>query len=234
MNTCAYSLRQPSAPSAARKRLAQQWTVTSLIFVGGSLSAMASELVMTDVKLGIDSLPTSFDYTIRDAGNTRSGSSEFDLGFGLGARAVYAFSSPGSNSAFFVGGELALGAYRYGQGGTYGIGMARAIVGYGYAFNDQWTAEIAPWYGYGQGQLHIPGSGVSADYTVNGSVIDYGARLGMTYALSNAWLINAHVGWMVSSADLQGDGLEIELTQSGPTVFLGFIYRFGGAPPSIR
>ena len=35
-------------------------------------------------------------------------------------------------------------------------------------------------------------------------------------------------------ADLSGDGLEVDLSQSGPTAFLGIVYRFGGAPPAIR
>lgn len=194
----------------------------------------ASELVMTDFNLGIESLPTEFDFTIRDGASTREGSSEFDLGFGVGARAVYAFSSPGAPGAFFVGGALALGGYTYEDSGTYYVGMARAVAGYAYAINDQWTLELSPWAGYGVGRLHIPGAGVSDDHDVEGTVIDYGAHLGVTYALSRSWLVGARVGWQVADADLSGDGLDVELSQSGATAFLGLVYRFGGAPPAIR
>lgn len=204
-----------------------------------SLSAVAallssSELVMTDLNLGIESLPTAFDFTIRDGTSTRTGDSEFDLGFGLGARAVYAFSSPGAAGAFFVGGALALGGYTYEDEGTYAVGMARAVAGYAYALDDQWTIEVSPWIGYGLGRLHIPGAGVSEDHDVDGTVLDYGAHLGVTYALSRSWLVGARLGWQVSEAELSGDGLEVDLEQSGPTAFLGIVYRFGGAPPAIR
>lgn len=213
------------------------WTSRALLSVPlacAVASSQASELVMTDVNLGIESLPTAFDFTVTDSNSSRTGDSEFDLGFGLGARAVYAFSSPGAQGAFFFGGALALGGYTYEDNGTYAVGMVRAVGGYAYALNDQWTVEVSPWIGYGLGQLHIPGAGVSDDHDVAGTVVDYGAHLGVTYALSRAWLIGARVGWQVAKADLSGDGLEVDLEQSGPTAFLGIVYRFGGAPPAIR
>ncbi len=207
----------------------------SLVLVGGlAMPLSASEVVMADLNLGIESLPTAFDFTIHDGASTREGSSEFDYGFGVGGRAVYAFSSPGSSGAFFVGGALALGAYTYEANGTYQVAMGRAVAGYAYAIDDQWTAEISPWIGFGYGRLHIPGAGVSDDHDVAGQVVDYGAHLGVTYALSRSWLIGARVGWQVASASLSGDGLEVDLTQSGPTAFLGIVYRFGGTPPAIR
>jgi hypothetical protein len=112
--------------------------------------------------------------------------------------------------------------------------MARAVVGYAYAWNDQWTYEISPWIGVGYGTLHIPSAGLSESHDVDGELFDYGAHIGVTYTLSPAWLIGARVGWQVARADLAGDGLVVELTQSGPIAFLGIIYRFGGAPPPIR
>jgi hypothetical protein len=208
---------------------------TLVLPLAAALSPLvASELVMTDLNLGIESLPTAFDFTIRDGASTRNGSSEFDLGFGLGGRAVYAFSAPGAQGAFFVGGALQLGGYTYEDGGTYYVGMARAVAGYAYAIDDQWTIELSPWIGYGLGRLHIPGAGVSDDHDVDGTVVDYGAHLGVTYALSRSWLVGARIGWQVADSTLSGDGLEVDLSQSGPTAFLGIIYRFGGAPPAIR
>ena len=206
----------------------------ALSLVAAVASLEASELVMADLNLGIESLPTAFDFTIRDGASTRSGSSEFDLGFGLGGRVVYAFSAPGASGAFFVGGGVALGGYRFENDGTYDVAMARAMVGYAFSIDDQWTVEVSPWAGLGLGRMHIPGAGVSNDHDVDGQVVDYGVHLGVTYALSRSWLVGARVGWQVVEADLKGDGLEVELTQSGPSAFLGIVYRFGGAPPSIR
>ena len=112
--------------------------------------------------------------------------------------------------------------------------MGRLVVGYAYSFNDQWTAEVSPWAGIGYGQMFIPGNGVSGDHNVAGQVYDYGINFGATYTMSRSWLICARVGWQIAEADLSGEGLDLNLQQSGPTAFLGVIYRFGGAPPSIR
>ncbi len=198
----------------------------------GSLAA--SELVMTDINLGIESLPTAYDFTLQDGTTTRSGSNEFDYGFGLSGRAVYAFSSPGANGAFFVGGAIALVGYTFENSGNYYVAMGRLVGGYAYSFNDQWTGEISPWVGMGYGQMFIPGNSVSNDHNVDGTVNDYGMNIGVTYELNRSWLLSARVGWQIAEADLSGDGLNLNLQQSGPTVFLGVIYRFGGAPPSIR
>ncbi len=201
--------------------------------MGGTLAA--SELVMTDLNVGIDSLPTAFDFSVRDGSSTTNGTSEFDYGFGASARAVYAFSSPGSQGAFFLGGSLALGGYTFSDNGTYLIGMARAVGGYAYAYDDQWTLELSPWVGYGLGRMQIPGGSISDDVEVDGTVFDYGVHLGATYALSRSWLLGARIGWQVSNAELSGDGLEVTLEQSGPAAFVGIIYRFGGGtPPAIR
>ena len=197
-------------------------------------SLSASEVVMTDLNLGIESLPTAFAFTIQDGSSTRTGSGEFDLGVGLSGRAVYAFSSPGSSGAFFVGGALALGGYRFEDGGTYQVAMARVVAGYAYSIDDEWTVEISPWAGLGYGRMHIPGNAVSDDHDVSGKVFDFGANLGVTYALSHSWLIGAQIGWQIVDANMAGDGLKLTLTQSGPTGFLGVVYRFGGTPPSIR
>jgi hypothetical protein len=224
---------RPAAPSRWRP-----WSALAIPLVAMSTGLIqpssASELVMTDLHLGIESLATAFDFTIRDGTSTREGSSEFDTGFGLGARAVHAFSSPGADGAFFIGGAVAAGYYRFQDQGTYQVGMVRAVAGYAHAFDDQWTVEVSPWVGFGYGQLHIPGAGISDDHDVSGQVVDYGAHLGVTYALTRSWLVGARIGWQVATADLAGDGLEIELRQSGPTAFLGIVYRFGGTPPAIR
>ncbi len=216
-----------------RWQLAGMWSPVILV-MSFCTPLSASELVMTDLNIGIESLPTAFDFTVQDGSSTRSGSSQFNSGLGLSARAVYAFSSPGSSGAFFVGGALALGVYRYEDSGTYQVAMARAVVGYAYSLDDQWTIEVSPWAGLGYGRMRIPGNGVSDDHNVSGKVFDFGANLGVTYALSHSWLIGARIGWQVVDANLEGDGLKLTLTQSGPTGFLGVVYRFGGTPPSIR
>ncbi len=73
--------------------------------------------------------------------------------------------------------------------------------------------------------MFIPGNGVTSDHHVAGQVYDHGINMGVTYALNRSWLIGARVGWQIAEAELSGDGLELNLQQSGPTAFLGVVYR---------
>jgi hypothetical protein len=227
------SRRTPLRANGLSSRICCTGALLVSLTGSGSLWA-ASELVMTDINLGLESLPVAYDFTLTDGTTQRSGRSEFDLAFGLSTRAVHAFSQPGASGAFFVGISGLLGGCTYGDNGTYALGVARVVAGYAYAWDDRWTIECSPWLGYGYGQLFIPGAGVSSDATVSGTLMDYGAQVGVTYALSSSWLVGVRVGWQMTEADLSGDGFEVTLEQSGPIGFLGVIYRFGGTPPAVR
>ena len=218
-------------PSSHRVRRSS-WLACTLL--AGAASLPASEVVLSDLRFGLESLPTSFTYHVHDGGSEVSGSSTFQLGFGLAGRGVYAFGAPGSSGAFFVGGALDLQAYTYDGSGRYDVAMLRALAGYAYAFDDHWTAEICPFVGVGLGSFRIPGNDLFQPITTSGHVIDYGADIGVSYALSRHWLIQARAGWLVSTATLSGEGLDVTLDQSGPTGFIGVAYRFGGTPPPIR
>jgi hypothetical protein len=202
--------------------------------LGCCASLPAAEVVLSDLRFGLESLPTSFTYHVHDGGSEDSGSSTFQFGFGLAGRGVYAFGAPGSSGAFFVGGALDLQAYTYDGSGRYDVAMLRALGGYAYAFDDRWTAEICPFVGAGLGSFRIPGNDLFQPITTSGHVFDYGIDVGVSYALSRHWLIQARAGWLVSTATLSGEGLDVTLDQSGPTGFLGVAYRFGGTPPPIR
>src|SRR3954469_10350000 len=187
--------------------------------------ASGAELVVADIRIGLHALPTDFDYTVTDEGRQSDGSTSFESGFGIGGRAIHAFSSPGSAGAWLIGGELFGGWYNYDSSGTFRSLSVRALTGYAYAWNEKLTFEITPFIGYGLASFDLPGEGLYADVSVSGHEIEYGAMIGASYAFSQHWLGVAEVGWMTTNASLQGDGLTIDMTQSGPAFFLGAVWR---------
>ncbi len=203
-------------------------------------SAGGAELVIGDVRLGLHALPTDFDYTVTDSefsDRESSDSTSFDSGFGLGVRGVYSFSSPGDAGGFFVGAEAFIGLYEYSHG-PYRSLTGRVLGGYAYAFSEKLSVEVTPFVGYGLSTFElsgeIDGQQVIDDIAFDGTVIEYGAMLGVSYAFTRHLLIVAEAGWMQTSAELSGDGIDLSMEQSGPAFFLGAVWRFSGAPPRVE
>jgi hypothetical protein len=215
--------------------------VRSGTFCGGVLIAVlsqtagtAAEFTLADVRMGLSMLPSEFSYRVTDNGRSTTGSTSFRSGFGIGALAAYAFSHPGDSGAFFIGAEAVAGRYAYESDGVYESADLRLIGGYGYAITDRWSVEAHPWIGGGYGRFSIPSAGLYQGLTVSGAEYQYGATLGSTFAFAHNWLAAGSAGWMESTAEQRGDGLELRMHQSGPCFFLGLAYRFDAAPPRIR
>ncbi len=203
-------------------------------------TAGGAELVIADVRLGLHLLPTDFDYTVTDnefSNRETSDSTSFDSGFGLGVRGVYSFSDPGRSGGFFVGAEAFVGVYEYSQG-PYRSLTGRLLGGYAYAFNEKLSVELTPFIGYGLSTFElsgeIDGQQVIDDITFDGTVIEYGAMFGVSYAFNRHLLIVAEAGWMQTMGDLSGDGIDIDMEQAGPAFFLGAVWRISGAPPRVE
>ncbi|HYE05379.1 MAG TPA: hypothetical protein VEL07_07595 [Planctomycetota bacterium] len=223
--------------------------ITTAVFRRSTRAAMAAsviaaaggaELVIADVRVGLHALPTDFDYTVTDSefdGHESADSTSFDYGFGLGVRGIYSFSSPGAAGGFFAGAEAFVGVYEYSHG-PYRSLTGRVLGGYAYAFTEKLSMEITPFIGYGLSTFalsgEIEGQQVIDDIEFDGTVIEYGAMLGASYALTRSILIVAEAGWMQTTGDLSGDGIDIEMEQAGPAFFLGAVWRINGAPPRIE
>ena len=73
-----------------------------------------------------------------------------------------------------------------------------------------------------------------ADISTSGHEVEYGVMVGATYKFAQHWLASAEAGWMQTKATLTGDGLTLDMKQSGPAFFLGVIWRLNGEPPKVE
>jgi hypothetical protein len=209
------------------------WRLTALgALCAGTLGA--DELIVSDLRLGLETMPTHFSYTVTDANHSASGSSDFNYGFGVGLSGIYAFPAPGRSSNFFMGAEIEGANYRYQDDGRYQSYTLRGIGGYAWAFADRWQVEAEGWLGYGGAKLNIPTNALVASIDASGHVYEYGLDAGLSYQVATHWLVNVRVGWTQSHSHMSGDGLVIDIKPSGPMGFLGLTYRFGGLPPAIQ
>jgi len=194
----------------------------------------ADELIVSDLRLGLETMPTHFAYTVTDANHSASGSSDFSYGFGLGLSGMYAFPAPGRSSNFFMGAEVEAANYRYQDDGSYKSVSLRAIGGYAWAFADRWQFEAEGWLGYGEAKLSIPTNALVSSIDASGHMYEYGIDAGVSYQIATHWLVNLRAGWTQSQSHMSGDGLVIDIKPAGPMGFLGLTYRFGGLPPAIQ
>lgn len=175
--------------------------------------------------LAVESLPTDYDFTIRDAAATTTGSDAFDLGFG--ATAGVRFDAPlGQRLVASLAFDAVFGAYSATGGDRYQVVLGRAVAGYGYRVDEALTIGAEGWMGAGGGMLHIAGVSGAADAEVDGGVVEFGARVVLDYVVSGPWVVRAALGWQRDRSDLAGDGLEVELTQSGPVATFGLGWWF--------
>lgn len=193
-----------------------------------------AELVVADLRLGLDLRPTDFDYTVSNSLGSITGSDSFETGLGFSLRGLHAFDSPGASGGFVLGGEGTFAYHEYGSEEsaytTYGL---RVMGGYRYAITENWAIGALAFAGLGLASFEIADSTSFDDITADGTVLEFGALLGTTYSLGQHWITELEFGWLESEADMEGSGLDVTVEESGFTVFFGLNYRFGGGRPPV-
>ncbi len=189
------------------------------------LGAQAVAADGTVLSLAVESLPTDYEFTIRDVGIVTQGDEVFDLAFGanveirleapLGTRVVTSFAV-----------ELAVGNYTSAQDDRYLTLLGRLVLGYGYRVADALTLGGEVWGGAGGGALHIAGMNGAQDADVHGGIVEFGVRAVVDYALGSHWYVRGGLGWQRDQSTLQGDGLEVDLIQAGPVLSVGMGWSY--------
>lgn len=204
----------------------------ALLMVGGIVHG--SELVVRNLHADLELLPADFDYEIDDGVVNRSGSDSFDQVVGLAVGARYSFASTGDSHGFLVGGQVTVAQGAYGSVGhltDYGV---RAEGGYGYAISDDWTVNAVLRVGYAWATFDLTDNGQFSSASLSGSGLSYGASLGVDYQLTDRWQISASAGWLMTSFDLSGDGVDATIDRAGFCAGLGFLYRLSNQPSPLE
>lgn len=197
-------------------------------------SGFSAELVVRNLHMDLELLPSDFDYEVDDGVTKRSGSDSFDSAVGLAVGARYSFASTGDSHGFLVGGQItvAQAAYdSYGHLTDYGI---RAEGGYGYAFNDLFTFNFLLRLGYSWATLDLAENDTFSSLSLTGSGLSYGAAVGVDFQLTDRWQLNSAVGYHFTSFDLSGNNVDATIDRSGFCISIGFLYRLSNQPSPLE
>ena len=195
----------------------------------------AAEPTVRDLTVDIELLPAEFDFELRSSEVAVDTEDSFDqaLGFALGGR--YGLGWPGSPHTVVGGLQLTAGLYEYDPSDasytSYGV---RATLGYGYAINDRWTVLGELLAEYGIAEFKFGTSDAVSGIALDGDYDRFGAEVRGVFEISDQWLTNAHLGFMVGGASLDGDGRTLEMDQSGVLFGIGLSYRLGASPQRLE
>lgn len=197
--------------------------------------ANTAELVVRDLIIDLEFLPAAYDYTLTDESGSRSDADEFDSALGIAIGGRYSFAGPGDRHGFIVGGELCAAQYSTadpeGHLTTYG---ARVEGGYGLAINDRWTIVALVEAGYGMATFDVTGGSSFPTFSASGTTLNYGAALGVDFAITESVLVGIDIGYQIRTVDLSGNSLDIELEQAGLRAAIGLTYRFSARPSPLE
>jgi hypothetical protein len=222
-------------PLCSFRCLFRAWALAALLLtiVSGS-ATWSAELVVRNVLVDIEFLPSDFAYTIKDGNGTRCGSDSFDSGYGMAAGVRYSFARTGDAHGFLLGGEVVGAQASYGNTGhltDYGL---RLDGGYGYALNDRWSVNALLRGGYGRATLDFAANSTFSAMSVSGGALTYGASIGVDAVIAERWQISTSIGYLKSSYSLSGNDVDVTIDRSGLSASIGVLYRISNLPRPLE
>jgi hypothetical protein len=211
------------------------WAFSSLLLTLLLTSASwSAELVVRNVLVDIEFLPSEFDYSITDSNGTRSGSDSFDSGYGIAAGVRYSFARTGDAHGFILGGEFVGAQATYGSTGhltDYGL---RLDGGYGYALDDRWSINLLLRGGYGLATLDMAANSTFSAISVSGGAFTYGVALGVDAVIADQWQISTSIGYLNTSYSLSGNDVDVTIDRTGLSASIGVLYRISNLPRPLE
>ena len=194
----------------------------------------AAELVVRDVRAALLVRSSDFEFDLDSPTFDRSGDDSFDSGTGFELGARYSFTPTGGSWGLVVGGDLTADWYSYDGGDGLAMYGLRAAGGGGWAVADDWTLVSELGVGYAFSEMTLPATSAAAEFTADGTSLFYDARLSCLYRVHERWSIHAHVGYMIASHDLSGDGVDLSIDQDGVWAGIGFTWLFSNKPTRLE
>lgn len=197
------------------------------LLAGASLAA--AEPIVRDLTVDIELLPAEFEFQFRSAELDLAADDAFDSALGAAVGVRYGFNRAGSRHGLILGGQLTAGQYGYdATDSTYATYGLRATAGYGFALSDRWTLLVEPMVEYGLASWDLAPLDLEGDYW------RYGGELRVAWAMSEAWIVNLHGGWMHGESNLDDGDRSLEVEHQGPLLGLGIAWRWSAAPRRLE
>lgn len=193
--------------------------------------AGAAELVVRDLRVGLDLLPVDFQFELQDSTGSESGSDSFDSHYGLTLGGRYSMATTGSSHGAVVGIDLGVSRATYdaadGMLSTY---ILAGELGYGWAASDDLTLVGSLRLGIGAASASFDGGGAFANFAPKGPLLDTGVRVAGLWTLSESVVLDGTIGWRQYVAQLSADDRDLDISNGGLTVSFGFSWRFTSSP----
>jgi hypothetical protein len=199
------------------------------LLLAGSAPVMAAELVVRDLGVRVEALPTAFTYTVDNDSFQRSGTDYFSTAFALAGGGRYSLAGPGQSWGGVLGGDVALADARNDHSHLLSAEL-RAVAGLGWQMGHDYTACLQVAVGIGYGRMSMDQAGASSA----------GRLSSLTPGLSLWWRSDDHMrltvdaGWRMQDAVLRSHGSSFDLRQSGAYVAIGIVWGISRAPWSLE
>ncbi len=196
--------------------------------------AAAAELVVRDLRLGVATRPTEFDFTITSPLAEVKGSDAFEGGLALEGGIRWSFAHAGDRLGLVAGADLTFEGQSYDGGDGLNTMMAKASAGLGWALTDQLTLLGEGLVGYGLSTLRLPGTAAAGTYEADGTTVAYEARITGTWQFTRGFNAGLMAGWLIAEHDLSGDDSDVMLEQSGWYAGLVMSWRIDDVPTPLE
>ncbi len=194
----------------------------------------AAELVVRDLRLGVVTRPSEFDFTLSSPLAEVSGSDAFGGGLSVEGGVRWSFARTGDTFGLIAGADLALDGQSYDGGDGLTTGWAKAAAGLGWAATDRLTVLGEGLVGYGLSRLRLPATAAAADYSADGTAFAYEGRVTGTWQFTRGFNAGLIAGWLIAQHDLSGDDSDLTLKQNGWYAGLVMSWRINDLPEGLE
>ncbi len=208
---------------------------SAAVMISSVSAAMATEVIMGDLYVGVQTGPTSTSITVDNG--TRNDTVGADPSWSVGLRAggrSKLFSRPGASLAPIVGGEVVVNQANYGHGSAdTRIGMA-ITPGLTWSCSDRTALLLQGIIGVGRERVQLWETVSNTAQTLTGNYQYLGLRGGLTYSISPSYLLGFEIEWATAPGTVSGDSLALTITPHGLVAGWVLLWRLNPYPTSLE
>lgn len=203
-----------------------------LLAVAVPSALMAAEQRVEDLALAVEVRPTAVSVRWDDRLGSARADGDLSSAWAAGPRLRWGWSEPGRPHLVVVGVEALWLREGWDEATIQGPEL-RAETGYGYALANQWLFTALVGVGIGRLALDRP-SPLSGGLSMDGTLVEGGARLGLRWSADGHWSAQADAGWLAGRQSFSGDGASLRLDHAGPWFALAAVWTIDPQPRPLR
>jgi hypothetical protein len=203
--------------------------MAALQVCAGAGSAMGAELVVRDVGVRVEVLPTAFDYAVANQGFSREGTDHFRTAYGLVGGGRYSLAGAGRSWGPVLGVDLGLVDARSASARMEAVEL-RGVAAMAWQMDHHWTSLVQVSAGFGSARMDLVQIGGTASGQT-GCVIPSAA---IWWRVNEGMRLTTEAGWRMGGAVLHNGDTDIDLVQSGAVFSIGCNWELSKSPWSLE